>query len=173
MELGFWARLVLAVLATWRITHLLVREDGPGDLMVHLRARLGGGVFGRLLDCFYCLSLWVAAPLALLVVRTPVDLFLTWLALSGAACLLERFGQEPVVIQPLPEIPGETNRGMLWPETVGDHSHADGRARWPGSNADIDAASRTPGGKDAFSRATDSASSNRSTGDPGTGGALR
>ena len=42
-DAAFWARLVLAVLATWRLTHLLAREDGPADLVVRLRARLGTG----------------------------------------------------------------------------------------------------------------------------------
>ena len=37
VDTAFWARLVLAVLATWRLTHLLAREDGPADLLVRLR----------------------------------------------------------------------------------------------------------------------------------------
>jgi hypothetical protein len=52
------------------------------------------------MDCFQCLSLWVAAPLAFVLGQAPVDLVLSWLALSGAACLLERLGQQPLVIQP-------------------------------------------------------------------------
>ena len=91
----------LAVLATWRVAHLLAREDGPGDIIVRFRGRLGSGFFGKLMDCFYCLSLWVAAPLALYVSRGPLDWFLVWLALSGAACLLERLGRDPVVIEPM------------------------------------------------------------------------
>ena len=94
-------RLVLAVLATWRVTHLLAAEDGPADLVARLRARLGASWPGKILDCFYCLSLWVAAPAALFVSRAPLAWFLTWLALSGAACLLERVGRDPVIIQPL------------------------------------------------------------------------
>ncbi len=120
-DVGLWLRFVLAVLATWRITHLLACEDGPADLIVRLRTRLGDGFFGRLMDCFYCLSLWVAAPLAFLVSRNPVDLVLTWLALSGAACLLERLGQDPVVIQPLTQThhQRDPNHGMLRSETSG------------------------------------------------------
>jgi hypothetical protein len=100
-ESGFWIRFVVAVLATWRATHLLAREDGPADAVVRLRARLGAGLLGRLMDCFQCLSLWVAAPVALFVasVGAPAELVLTWLGLSGAACLLERLGQEPVLIR--------------------------------------------------------------------------
>ena len=94
-------RLALAVLATWRVTHLLGREDGPGEVLARLRARLGWGFWGRLMDCFYCLSVWVAAPLAFFVARRPAELLVAWLALSGAACLLERLGAAPVAFTPL------------------------------------------------------------------------
>jgi len=119
-EIGVEIRFVLAVFATWRITHLLANEDGPADLIVRLRGRLGDGVVSKLMDCFYCLSLWVAAPMAFLVCGRPLDLLLTWLALSGAACLLERMGREPVVIQPIPQTKeGDWDHGMLWSETNG------------------------------------------------------
>ncbi|MBI3120918.1 MAG: DUF1360 domain-containing protein [candidate division NC10 bacterium] len=109
-----WLRFVLAVLATWRITHLLANEDGPAELLARFRERLGGGLAGRLMDCFHCLSFWVAAPLAFFVSGNPLELLLTWLALSGGACLLERFGQEPIALQPMSHITeGETNDGML------------------------------------------------------------
>ena len=83
-------RFALAALAIWRVTHLLAEEDGPADVVVRVRARLGDGPLGGLMDCFYCLSIWVAAPFAPAVARRPHDVPLTWLALSGAACLLER-----------------------------------------------------------------------------------
>ncbi|MBI4877241.1 MAG: DUF1360 domain-containing protein [Acidobacteria bacterium] len=121
IEAGFWIRFALAVLATWRVTHLLAGEDGPADLIARFRAWLGSGLFGKLMDCFNCLSLWVAAPLAFFVCRKPVDVLVTWLALSGAACLLQRLGQDPVVFHTLPEKPqGDENRGMLWRETRDD-----------------------------------------------------
>jgi hypothetical protein len=81
---------VLASLATWRVTHLLSDEDGPWDVVVRVRARAGAGELGRLLDCFYCLSFWVAAPATVAVARRPREAPVAWLALSGAACLLER-----------------------------------------------------------------------------------
>jgi len=119
-ESAFWVQFVLAVLATWRVTHLLSGEDGPADLIVRFRRRLGAGFIGKLLDCFQCLSFWVAAPVAFFVTRQPVELFFTWLALSGAACLLERIGQEPVVIQQISQrVEGELDDGMLRPETSG------------------------------------------------------
>lgn len=82
-------RFVLAALATWRVSHLIAEEDGPWNIVARTRARAGTSELGELMDCFYCLSLWVAAPAALTVTRGR-DLPSTWLALSGAACLLER-----------------------------------------------------------------------------------
>jgi hypothetical protein len=123
-EMSFWARLFVAVLATWRITHLLANEDGPADLVVRFRARLGNGQAGQLMDCFQCLSLWVALPIAFFVSRRPLDLLFIWLSLSGAACLLERIGREPVVIQPASQATeGGTNFGMLRSETSGFQEH--------------------------------------------------
>jgi Protein of unknown function (DUF1360) len=82
--------LLMAIFAVWRVTHLLAAEDGPGDLFARLRGAAGEGAIGRLLDCFYCLSLWIAAPFAWLLAVSWRDGVLTWLALSGAAVLLER-----------------------------------------------------------------------------------
>lgn len=81
---------VLSSLAVWRVTHLFSAEDGPFDLIVRLRRLAGSGVFGKLLDCFYCLSLWVAVPFALVLEDTLKQRVLLWLALSGAAGLLQR-----------------------------------------------------------------------------------
>lgn len=84
----YW--LILGVLAAWRITHLLNAEDGPWDLLVKLRRLAGNGFFGGLLDCFYCLSLWVAAPLAYLLGATWKQRLLVWPALSAGAILLQK-----------------------------------------------------------------------------------
>ncbi len=111
-SIGLLTRLTLAVLATWRITHLLSSEDGPGDAIFHLRAKLGSSFAGKLMDCFYCLSLWVAAGAAIAVTQHLVDRALVWLALSGAACLLERATGERIVTRRLSE-EGENSHGML------------------------------------------------------------
>jgi hypothetical protein len=91
-----WFSFVLAVLATWRLTHLLASEDGPGDIIANLRQWLGNGFFGKLMDCFYCTSLWIAAPIACLLMNKWREWPLFWLALSGASCLLERAGDRPL-----------------------------------------------------------------------------
>jgi hypothetical protein len=80
---------VLCTLAVWRIAHLFAREDGPGDVVVGLRRRAGHSQFGNLLDCFYCLSVWIAIPFAWLLCRDRdwTTGIVTWLALSGASSL--------------------------------------------------------------------------------------
>ena len=92
--------LTIAVLATWRLTHLLWGEDGPWDLFVRLRRAAGEGFWGRLLDCFYCLSLWTAAPVAWWASDRWFEGVLLWLALSGGAILLERWTTDTRVAPP-------------------------------------------------------------------------
>jgi hypothetical protein len=86
--------LAAGALCVWRVTHLFNAEDGPGRVLVRLRRRAGDGWLGQLLDCFYCLSLWVAVPASLLIGSGWKERLLLWLALSGAACLLEHATRE-------------------------------------------------------------------------------
>ena len=84
----YW--LLLGVLCVWRGTHLLHAEDGPWDLLRKLREALARGPSSRLLDCFYCLSLWIAAPVAWLLGSGLEHRLFLWLALSAGAILIER-----------------------------------------------------------------------------------
>ncbi len=90
MALDPWFTFLLMGLAVWRISHLLSQEDGPFNLVIKFRSKLGQGFFGSLLDCFYCLSLWIALPLAIWNGGTTAVILLHWAALSGFACVLEK-----------------------------------------------------------------------------------
>ena len=81
---------ILGTLAVWRVTHLLAAEDGPFDLIVWIRRMAGSSFLGTLLDCFYCLSVWIAIPFAILMGGSRWQKFLLWPALSAAAILLNR-----------------------------------------------------------------------------------
>jgi len=83
-----WA--LIGVLAVWRVTHLFWGEDGPGLIFVRFRRLMGSSFFGSILDCFYCLSVWVAAPAAYVLATTWTGRVLLWAGLSGGAILLER-----------------------------------------------------------------------------------
>ena len=84
-------RWLIGILAVWRVTHLLSKEDGPGDVFFQTRQRAGDGFWGRLFGCFYCLSLWIALPFAWLSVRSWKERALLWPGLSAGAILLELF----------------------------------------------------------------------------------
>ena len=86
--------LVIASLATWRLTHMLWAEDGPWDVFAKARKLAGAGLIGKILDCFYCLSVWVALGPAAALARDWREGVFVWLALSGAAILLERITAE-------------------------------------------------------------------------------
>jgi hypothetical protein len=90
----------LSILAVWRITHLLWGEDGPGDIVVRIRRLAGDGFWGRVLDCFYCLSLWVAFPFAVIIGGGWPERVIAWFGLSGGAILLERLTTRATVSPP-------------------------------------------------------------------------
>lgn len=82
--------LLIAVLAVWRGTHLLWGEDGPFEILLRLRKLVGEGFLGELLDCFYCLSLWIAIPFAWVMGNSWPERLVLCLSFSGGAILLER-----------------------------------------------------------------------------------
>lgn len=91
---------LIGALATWRVSALLVREDGPYDLIARLRKTTANTMAGRALECFYCTSLWIAAPAAYWLAGATWRWVVVWLAISGAASLLERFSaaREPSAV---------------------------------------------------------------------------
>jgi hypothetical protein len=61
----------------------------------------------------------------LFVSRRPLEWLFSWLALSGGACLLERIGHEPVVIQPMSQPAGGDINDVLRSETHGVAQQSD------------------------------------------------
>ncbi len=104
--------LVLGLLFVWRVTHLLHAEDGPGDLLRKFREVLTQGPAGRLLDCFYCLSLWIAAPVAWLLGSGLEHGLFLWPALSAGAILIERATNREEVV-PAPYFEEEMENELL------------------------------------------------------------
>ena len=118
-EWSFWARFTCAWLATWRLAHLLAEEDGPADLVLRLRARLGTSLAGNAMDCIHCMGLWIAAPMALAVANDPAGWALAWLAIAGAASLAAR-----LVEIPSSRVQGERD-AVLWTGPRADAPRAD------------------------------------------------
>jgi hypothetical protein len=82
--------LAVGILATWRVTHLVVEEDGPWDVLRRIRGLLLGVGAGRLVNCFLCASVWIAVGVALLLVRGLRDVAVAAASFSCGAILLQR-----------------------------------------------------------------------------------
>jgi len=95
---------VLATLGVWRVTHLLWTEDGPGRMFARLREAARDRFAGRILSCFYCLSVWVAVPASLVISETWLERVLVWLGVAGGALLLQRATERPVPAPPPPAV---------------------------------------------------------------------
>lgn len=94
-------QLVVLSLATWRITNLLVHEDGPGDIFVKLRSfigvrfdehsnRYGTNMVAQAFTCVWCLSIWIAAIMTLSINHVYLHIYvLHLLAISAGSILIE------------------------------------------------------------------------------------
>lgn len=101
--------MLLAALATWRLSNLLVNEDGPFEVFDWLRAQFdvrwetevqrhyllpgSNNEVGRMLLCIYCTSIWVAIFFVALTLLLPQVAFVVTaiLALSAVSCLLDHY----------------------------------------------------------------------------------
>ena len=92
---------IIMALATWRISNLIVNEDGPWELLERLRnfigvkdgpyGKYGTNVIARGISCVWCLSVWIGAILtAIYLILPDVTLPLTLpFALSTVAVILD------------------------------------------------------------------------------------
>lgn len=98
--------LALIGIATWRVSYMLVFEEGPGDLFKRIRELVGvvdnedgsreeeygltgikkflAGIF----SCIYCMSIWVGAFFALFATPSPTYYLLYLLYCSSAAIFI-------------------------------------------------------------------------------------
>lgn len=82
---------LLAILACWRLAHMLHVEDGPGG--VFIRTRSNNSFIDKLFSCFDCLSVWVAFPFALALAGSLWEVVVYMLALSAGAIILNRIAE--------------------------------------------------------------------------------
>lgn len=83
-------QLIVAALATWRISSLMLYEVGPFDLFLHVRSFASRWLFtAELFSCVYCISIWIGAACAILLL-TPLWLLLIPFALSAVAVMVDR-----------------------------------------------------------------------------------
>lgn len=93
--------LILIALATWRISSLLVHEEGPFMLLIKMRSLAGvyydefsdvqgKNVVARALLCVWCISFWVALGFTVLYFYGVAFWVALPFALSAVAIIIER-----------------------------------------------------------------------------------
>lgn len=85
---------LIGTLAVWRASYMVQNEAGPAGIFLRLQAWAAkhekkAGDFGDGFYCFYCLSMWISLPVALILAWGSIALIiLYWLALSAGAIFI-------------------------------------------------------------------------------------
>jgi len=81
--------LIILSLAVWRISSLLVQEDGPYQVLLTIRN------YTKLFDCIWCMSVWVGISITVFWVLMPEYAIILALpfALSAVAIMFDRWSQ--------------------------------------------------------------------------------
>ena len=87
--MNLWMALLLSVLAVYRLSYLIAKEDGPFDLFGILRGKIGQEKwFGRGLNCVLCISFWLSfLPAFWLFWGRPVNIIVSWFGIAGAVLI--------------------------------------------------------------------------------------
>lgn len=93
---------VVVALAVWRLSSLLVKEEGPLDMFVRLRKFVGvkydefsepygTNLVSKIFACVWCMSIWLSAPATLSFILFPKFTFYASLlfAFSAVAIIVE------------------------------------------------------------------------------------
>jgi len=93
-------RLIELILACWRLSSLIVFEDGPFDIFGKLRnaagvrytedtTPYGTNVVSEAMTCLWCTSVWVALLLGFARMVKPGKWLVRWLSISAGAIVLD------------------------------------------------------------------------------------
>ena len=78
---------LIAILAVWRLTHMIVNESGPYSVFIKLRYFINKRGWEFIdINCFNCMSVWLAIPVGFILGGNTL---LNILALSAVAIFLE------------------------------------------------------------------------------------
>ena len=101
-----WFELTICCIACWRMSIMLTKDSGPYRMFTKLRDKLQKkakeskaveeSAVHEGIQCIRCVSVWVAFSLALWMIRGNwtwegfMLAYVLWMAISGAAILLQR-----------------------------------------------------------------------------------
>ena len=79
-------RFIIYALAVYRVSRLIIQDeitDGPREWIF---SKINpNGKIAYLLTCYWCVSFWVAIPLAILYITAPDGMMVAGLPLAGSA----------------------------------------------------------------------------------------
>lgn len=86
--------LIIGSLAVWRLSHALVKENGPMMVFARFRSYLASlqkrrGGFFDMISCVYCTSFWIGLVAALGAAGSVFEWLMYGLAFSGVSMILE------------------------------------------------------------------------------------
>lgn len=88
--MGVELKFIVGALAAWRVSFLLVREQGPWGTVAAMRAALQRSR-ANVLSCVKCTGMWISLPIALFVTEGHVERLVTWLGLAGVVALIDEW----------------------------------------------------------------------------------
>jgi hypothetical protein len=80
--------LLILSLCAWYVAYVLIKTSGPFNLFARLRALT---TLGGLLECLWCLVVWLAMVAYVLYVHTPFREVVYVGAVAGGAMILHRY----------------------------------------------------------------------------------
>lgn len=87
--MGKFYRLIVLILAVYRLSRMIAIEDGPADIFTKFRSTLSQESWvGRGFYCVLCLSFWLSLLAAILAYRKPRCILVHWLAIAGGVTLI-------------------------------------------------------------------------------------
>lgn len=85
--------IVLATLATYRLSRMIALEDGPVDVFSNMREKVGQATWvGRGVHCVLCISFWLSWLVVLLLPLASLpEYVLAALGIAGGVVVIHKF----------------------------------------------------------------------------------
>lgn len=81
--------LILATLATYRISYMIAQEEGPFGMLLAIRERIDpsqSSWLGRGVRCVACVSFWLSLLAAWMIQATALE----WLGIAGGVLIIHK-----------------------------------------------------------------------------------
>ena len=87
-----WLMVLLATTAVYRVSRMIVAEEGPGRIFELLRRATADDTHWLHdgIRCPLCVSFWLSLPAAVMIASSWQEIILLWLGVAGLVTLIYR-----------------------------------------------------------------------------------